>query len=159
MRTIKIISGGQTGADRGGLDAAIEKGVDHGGWCPKGRYAEDGTISEKYQLTETTDFGYLTRTKRNVAESDATVVFTFGPARTGSRKTIDFAKELKKPHLHVNLFQTSNEVAAEKVIDWLSKTFKDDIILNVAGSRESTREGIGEITKEIIKLVLIKIND
>lgn len=157
MKIVKIISGGQTGADRGGLDAAIESGVEHGGWCPKGRYSEDGVVPEKYNLKETSSSGYLTRTKLNVSISSATIVFTFGAARTGSLKTIDFAKSLNKPYFHVNLFQANNESVAEKIHNWLKKTFDhQDIILNIAGSRESTRDGIGEIVKDIVKLVIIK---
>jgi len=49
----KIVSGGQTGADRGALNAAIKSGLPYSGWCPKGRLAEDGTIPERYRLTET----------------------------------------------------------------------------------------------------------
>jgi len=72
----KIISGGQTGADRGGLDAAIHCGLPHGGWCPKGRKAEDGLIPSKYQHKEMESSGYLPRTQANVFDSDATVIFT-----------------------------------------------------------------------------------
>lgn len=71
----KIISGGQTGADRGGLDAAIHCGIPHGGWCPKGRIAEDGVIPADYYLNEMASPEYLPRTKANVVDSDATVIF------------------------------------------------------------------------------------
>ena len=50
---VKIVSGGQTGADRAALDFAIGHGIPHGGWCPKGRKAEDGPIDPRYELTET----------------------------------------------------------------------------------------------------------
>ena len=72
----KIVSGGQTGADRAGLDFAIAHGIPHGGWCPKGRKAEDGTIPERYGLSETSRADYLQRTEANVRESDGTVIFT-----------------------------------------------------------------------------------
>lgn len=49
---IKIVSGGQTGADRGGLDTAIHCDLSHGGWCPKGRIAEDGVVPVEYSLHE-----------------------------------------------------------------------------------------------------------
>jgi hypothetical protein len=82
MRLIKIISGGQTGADRGALDAAIARGVSHGGWCPKGRRAEDGVISERYRLIETASHAYEHRTVANIENSDATLIITFcsGPS-------------------------------------------------------------------------------
>ena len=80
----KIVSGGQSGADQGGLDAAIELGIPHGGWCPKGRKSEDGAIPDKYNLVETKSGDYRVRTEQNVVDSDATVVFTYGPASGGS---------------------------------------------------------------------------
>ena len=70
----KIISGGQTGADRGGLDAAMHCDWPHGGWCPKGRKAEDGVIPVEYHLTEMLTSAYLPRTQANVIDSDATVI-------------------------------------------------------------------------------------
>jgi predicted Rossmann-fold nucleotide-binding protein len=66
----KIISGGQTGADQAALDAAIELGIPHGGWIPKGRLTEAGPLPEKYNLTEMPTKDYLKRTKQNVADSD-----------------------------------------------------------------------------------------
>jgi hypothetical protein len=65
----RIISGGQTGADRGGLTAAIKLGIPHGGWCPKGRRAEDGQVPACYHLEETGSSSYQARTKRNVLEA------------------------------------------------------------------------------------------
>jgi hypothetical protein len=56
IESLKIISGGQTGADRAALDWAIEHGIPHGGWCPAGRKAEDGTIDPRYQLKETAPY-------------------------------------------------------------------------------------------------------
>src|SRR5262249_57051294 len=72
----KIISGGQTGADRAGLDFAIEAGLEHGGYVPKGRKAEDGRIDDRYQLVELLSSSYVARTKRKVEESDGTVIFS-----------------------------------------------------------------------------------
>ena len=75
----KIISGGQTGADRAGLDFAIQAGLEHGGYVPKGRKAEDGRIDDRYQLIELSSSSYVDRTKRNVEESDGTIRI---PAKT-----------------------------------------------------------------------------
>ena len=66
----KIISGGQTGADRGGLDAAIELEIPYGGWCPKGRLSEDGVIPNKYKLNEMPSKDYLKRTEQNVIDAE-----------------------------------------------------------------------------------------
>src|SRR5262245_48879825 len=77
VRTIaRIVSGAQTGADRAALDFAIKHDIRHGGWCPKGRRAEDGQIPERYALEETPSTNYLQRTEWNVRDSDATVIIS-----------------------------------------------------------------------------------
>lgn len=76
----RIISGGQTGADRAGLDVAIRHGIPHGGWCPKGRRAETGRVPAKYRLKETPRPTYIQRTEWNVRDSDGTAIFTIRPS-------------------------------------------------------------------------------
>jgi hypothetical protein len=73
---VEIVSGGQTGADRATLNVAIALGLEHGGWCPKGWRAEDGSIDLRYQLKEATTSRYVRRTEWNVRDSDGTVIFT-----------------------------------------------------------------------------------
>jgi hypothetical protein len=104
MRTIpKIVSGGQTGADRAALDWALSHNLPSGGWCPKGRKAEDGAIDSKYPLKESSSASYVHRTELNVRDSDATVLFSLAPKLTGgSKKTVDFAKKHNKPCLHLH---------------------------------------------------------
>ena len=90
----KIVSGGQTGADRAALDWSIKNGIPHGGWCPKGRKAEDGPIDGKYQLKETPSSNYPQRTEWNVRDSDGTVVFSVKAVLTGgSKRTVDLARQ------------------------------------------------------------------
>ena len=76
MMITKIISGGQTGADRAALDFAIKMKIPHGGWIPKGRLAEDGPLPEKYQLLEMSTTSYPKRTEQNVIDSDATLILS-----------------------------------------------------------------------------------
>jgi hypothetical protein len=83
---LRIISGGQTGADRAGLDWAIAHGIPHGGYCPKGRLAEDGPIAAQYALSELGSKSYPVPTERNVMESDGTVIFTMKPGLSGGSK-------------------------------------------------------------------------
>ncbi len=135
---VRIVSGGQTGADRGGLDAAIALGLEHGGWCPRGRRAEDGCIPEWYQLKETLSASYLPRTERNVRDSDGTVVLTMGPMSPGSWKTIQFAKAAHRPFVHIAL-DVELEPAA-KLRQWCEEHHV--VTMNVAGSRESKAPGI-----------------
>ena len=99
----RIISGAQTGADRAALDFAIEHGLAHGGWCPKGRRAEDGRIPPRYELIETPSKDYEQRTRWNVRDSDATLIISKSSTLTGgSAYTRRCAGELAKPWLHVH---------------------------------------------------------
>jgi hypothetical protein len=137
----KIISGGQTGADRAALDVAIRHGMQHGGWCPKGRKAEDGPLGEQYQLIETPSASYIQRTEWNVRDSDGTVVFTLAPNATGgSRRTVELATRCGKPCLHLARSSPGHDGPA-----LLLQRFVEQHgirTLNVAGSRESKEPGI-----------------
>ena len=135
MKLSKIISGGQTGADRAALDWAIKHGIPHGGWCPKGRKAEDGPISGNYQLSETPGGDDLERNEWNVRDSDGTVIFTIRCELSGSSKrTADFAEQHRKPWLHLseNSEGGDAEVRLKRFME--SNHIK---VLNVAGSRAS----------------------
>jgi len=93
----KIVSGGQTGADRAALDWALEHNVPSAGWCPKGRKAEDGPIDPKYPLKEMPSAAYLQRTEWNVRDSDVSVLFSIQPTLSGgSKRTMEFAREAKE---------------------------------------------------------------
>ena len=86
-RIIKIVSGGQTGVDQAALDVAITNGLDHGGWCPAGRRSEDGVIPLQYRLTETETSDYAIRTRRNVVESDGTLILFQAKISGGTQLT------------------------------------------------------------------------
>jgi predicted Rossmann-fold nucleotide-binding protein len=149
----RIISGGQTGADRAALDAAIDCGTPHGGWCPAGRIASDGTIPEDYNLRETEESTYPPRTERNVKEADATVVFMRGPGISpGSKLTIGLCEKHKKPFTIVNVAITGTEDAA-MLIKYLVQEYKVRT-LNVAGSRENKSPGIYFLTYEAVSAML-----
>ena len=140
---MKIISGSQTGVDRGALDAALELSIESGGTCPAGRRAEDGVIPEKYPLTEFDSTVYFDRTRQNVVDSDATLVFTYGRPSGGSMKTIEFAVKYGRPWHHIDLNLGSHDDHVDEICKWLSGSLEDDpgpkppeqLILNVAGSR------------------------
>ncbi len=146
FRVAKIISGGQTGVDRGALDAALELGIPHGGWCPLGRRAEDGVIDPRYQLSEDDSPRYESRTERNVVESDATLVFHRGPYTGGTSLTIRLAKSFGRPCLTVDL---GSQPSIAEIRDWLRRHHVQ--ILNVAGPRESQQPGIGRETVGIVR--------
>ncbi len=146
----RIVSGGQTGADRAGLDAAIACGIPHGGWCPKGRTAEDGVIPERYQLTETEGVSYLARTERNVKQSDGTVIFTLGELAGGSLRTVDFARRHRKPWKHIQLGGIGDEQAAEALRRFVTE--QGIKVLNVAGSSESREPGLHQRVQAVVRL-------
>ncbi len=149
----KIISGGQTGADRAGLDAAIELGIDFGGAVPKGRITEDGTLDLKYdRMTEMTSKNYPARTERNVTDSDASLLFTFDKLGSGSALTVKLARKHHRPVLHINLSKQTDDEIVKTIIEWLDNSKPE--ILNVAGSRESTSKGIYSRVYNILKDVL-----
>lgn len=152
LRHLRIISGGQTGADRAGLDVALRRGIPHGGWCPRGRLAEDGPLSARYQLTETSTANYLVRTEMNAARSDATVILTLGPLRGGSKRTAGFAARHRRPFLHLNLSSGDTSSAAEALASFVSA--HQVRILNVAGSRESKAPGIHAAVVEVMDAAL-----
>lgn len=137
MRLTAIISGGQTGADRGGLDAAIALGLNHGGYVPKGRGAEDGRVPDKYtNMVECEGDGYPERTRRNVELADATAIFFRGEIGRGSMLTAGIAGEFRRPNSFFDLEKVKPEALLEFVVR------RDIAVLNVAGTRESRAPGI-----------------
>jgi hypothetical protein len=138
-RLARIISGGQTGVDRGALDAAIAIGVPHGGHCPKDRRAEDGPVPPQYHLTECDTGHYAERTEQNVLSADATLILCRGPLRGGTRLTARLARRHGKPLLAVDL---DSPPSRESIADWLATNLVST--LNVAGPRESQSPGIQE---------------
>jgi hypothetical protein len=115
----KIISGGQTGADQAALDVAIEYGIPHGGWIPKGRKTEDGILPDKYKLQEMPTTSYPKRTEQNVIDSDGTLILTHGKLTGGSALTLKMAKKRDRQWLHVDLTQTNAFDAAHLVNSWI----------------------------------------
>jgi hypothetical protein len=136
----KIVSGGQTGADRAALDWALSHNLACGGWCPKGRKAEDGNIDPKYPLKESSSASYLQRTEWNVRDSDATVIFSIAPTLSGgSKKTVDFARKLNKPCLQIHPTMTD---APQTLKTFLEENAIE--VLNVAGPRVSKEPRVAQ---------------
>jgi hypothetical protein len=152
----KIISGGQTGADRAALDFAIKNNIPHGGWVPKGRIAEDGPIAEKYNLKEVPTDSYHARTEQNVIDSDGTLIISHGPLTGGSRYTHEMARKHQKPCLVIDLARTKVYEAAATIMIWI--TGNKISTLNVAGPRASKNPYIYDQVTEILELVLYLFN-
>lgn len=146
----KIVTGGQTGVDRAALDVAMAYGIPCGGWCPKGRIAENGPIPEHYPLVETTDAEYSERTRRNVEDADGILVLYAHTLDSGTRHTINLAADLTKPTLTVDL---TREPDPADVLGWLAH-FEKGVIINVAGPRESNTPGVYDQTVEYLRRLL-----
>ena len=134
IRPLTILSGGQAGVDRGALDAALELGNPCHGWCPRGRLAEDGPIPPRYPLSET-EGGYPGRTRRNIEESDGTLILHRGVLQEGTLLTLEICRELGRPVCLVDATSSSPAQAAE-----LARAFVESHgieRLNVAGPRRS----------------------
>lgn len=137
MTLRRIISGGQSGVDRAALDAARLLAIPCGGWCPRGRRAEDGPIDPGYPLTETPEEDYAQRTEWNVRDADGTLVLTRSELTQGTAFTVELARRLSKPCLVLDLDRLAS---AEPIRAWLED--HRIAVLNVAGPRESKCPGI-----------------
>ena len=150
-RLCKVVSGGQTGVDQAGLRAAIKLGIEHGGWCPNGRRSEVGPIDSKFVLQETTSRNYAVRTKRNVIESDGTLILYRNELVGGSLLTKKLAKQHGKACYCQELDSARGgfrRLALDAIVDWVEQA--DVRILNVAGPRESSNPGIGVSAEEFL---------
>ena len=148
-----IVSGGQTGADRAALDVALERGLQTGGWVPKGRLAEDGLIPQRYTgLQESESADPAVRTALNVRDSDATLIVSHGALSGGSLLTLREATRRGRPALHLDLAVLSQAQAAAQVRAWLHAV--DPATLNVAGPRASHDPAIGERVRELLRAAL-----
>jgi hypothetical protein len=144
-----VVSGGQTGVDRAALDVAIALGIPHGGWCPRGRRAEDGVIPERYALREHDSAEYAARTEANVVDSDATLIVARGEPTGGTALTRELARRHGKRLCVVDL-------AASPDVDAVRAWIEAERIttLNVAGPRESQQAGIGRAAVDFLTRVL-----
>lgn len=147
MRLTQVVSGGQTGVDRAALDAAMAAGIPVGGWCPRGRRAEDGAIHARYPLRETRSDRYPARTAANVRDADATLVLAPGPLTGGTRLTVDEARRRGRPYRVVDL-EAAGPPEVDAVRAWIEAG--GHAVLNVAGPRESTCPGVGRVARAFL---------
>jgi hypothetical protein len=153
----KIVSGGQTGADRAALDVGLEQGFEIGGWIPKGRLAEDGPISLRYRgLIETDSVDPSVRTNLNVRDSDVTLIVSHGPLQGGSLLTLEEARRLGRSVLHIDLSVTPEASATTRLSKWLRSVAPS--ILNVAGPRASEDASIYGSVSDLLRAALPRVS-
>jgi len=148
----RIVSGGQTGVDRGALDAALAAGWPCGGWCPAGRLAEDGVIPMRYPLVETGAADPAVRTRRNVEDSDGTLILCRGELSGGTLLTRRICDGLGRPCEVVDAAASESAEAARR-----AKLFVAShaiAVLNVAGPRQSGWPAATEYARDVIGRLL-----
>ena len=149
----KVISGGQAGVDRGALEAALglpaSAGISVGGWCPRGRAAEDGVIDARFPLDETPNGEPAQRTAWNVRDADATLILSQGVLTGGTALTAEIAERLEKPLLVIDL---RKPVPIAHVLSWMRRAAVR--VLNIAGPRESQAPGITKDARDFVGRLL-----
>jgi hypothetical protein len=156
----RIVSGGQTGVDRAALDFAIGRGIEHGGWVPRGRKAEDGALPAIYRMTETKSSVYAQRTRKNVLDSDGTLIVYEGELSGGTALTAAHARRLGKPLLAIDVaastIDTTHHIrhVACRVREWIVRN--NISVLNVAGPRASQNQGIYGKTLKLLERVFFQ---
>ena len=148
-----IVSGGQTCVDPAALDAALAEGVPCGGWCPAGRRAEDGPIPPRYPLRETPSADYAERTRRNVRDSDGTLVLCAGAPEGGTALTAEHARLLGRPLL---VLDPEALGAVTEAAAWL-QTHRIGR-LNVAGPREAEAPGVYAAARRFVDALLAVVS-
>ncbi len=148
INNITIISGGQTGVDRAALDFALKNNIQCGGWCPLGRLAEDGIISDKYPLKEATTSEYEERTRLNVKDSDGTLILYENEMDEGTVLTHKLALALNKSVLTIKL-PVGQAFNKEQLSNWITQNNISE--LNIAGPRENSSPGIYKLTYSFLK--------
>lgn len=147
--------------DRAALDAAIERGVQHGGFCPGGRRAEDGPIPARYHLTELITRQYMPRTVMNVKAADATLVLSWGKPTGGTRQTLLVLETHQKPFRLYDLDATLARDPEDFAV-WFVETIgsrRDSAVLNVAGPRASKHPWVYSTAKKFVGTVLDALVD
>lgn len=161
----KVISGGQTGADRAGLEAARTLGIETGGTAPKSFRTQNGNDTSliKFGLIEDDSFAYPPRTKKNVKNSDGTIIIAMNLNSPGCSLTQKYISQYSKPVFLVQLTDDGKIKFNSDLNDAVKWVFDNGIlVLNVAGNREVIKEGQSLVFNPAFKFMhhlIRKVND
>lgn len=164
-RIIEVRSGGQSGADRGAMDAARDCGVRVSGWCPAGGWAEDypdppGVLALYPEMVETPSSDVIQRTEWNIRDSTCCIVFNTHASSMspGTSAGYQFNEKYGVPHLDI-LLDASDSIdqQIDRACDWLRALNDDAIVLGIGGPRASEYPGIYEISYAATKTFLTEL--
>lgn len=161
-KIVEIRSGGQSGADRGALDAARQCGTRLSGWCPKGGWAEDypdppGVLALYPEMLETPSREVIQRTEWNIRDSTCCIVFNAGPAGVspGTDAGFVFNEKYGVPSFKFEIGEGhSYDAEFERACEWLRGFHDDAIVLGIGGPRASEYPGIYDISFNTTKALL-----
>ncbi len=151
---LAIVSGGQTGVDQGALDAALDRGVRCGGWCPEGRRSETGMIPARYPVHELVGSDYCERTRQNVVDSDGTAIIFDAVLEGGTRLTAEYCGQEGKPHVLIDAATLSRSESVDRLGSFIRDN--DIEVLNVAGPRASKWRGAHAYTHLLLTELLAR---
>lgn len=163
-RIVALRSGGQSGADRGAMDAARQCGVRIEGWCPAGGWAEDypeppGVLALYPEMVETPSRDVLQRTEWNIRDSTCCIVLNT-PGRGASPGTdagFAFNEKYGVPHFEIEIGgERTVEEQFENVCEYMRAFDDEEIVLGFGGPRESEFPGVYEIAFDVVKALLTK---
>jgi len=157
MKIFKIISGGQTGADKGGLIAAKKANIKTGGIAPKGFMTEAGkdpSLISEYGLRENFSDDLKERTLSNLRGAHCTIVFATKPGSRGTKFTIDSLEKEKRMYIVLNPFESDAPEKVREFLDLVYERYKNPLIVNIAGNRESRSKGIEEEVIDVLINIL-----
>jgi hypothetical protein len=153
MQIAKIISGDQTDAEQAAMDAAINLGIEHGGWIPEGREYEKGRISYHYRFQEMPSPKPLFAIKQNILYADGTVIFTQGPLSGRCLWAAHMVTRHQKPWCPIDFDRLDPSKAATKIHIWIH--YHGVRVLNVISMPESSASNFNKWAYYAVRKLII----
>jgi hypothetical protein len=164
-KIVEVRSGGQSGADRGAMDAAQENGVPVSGWCPAGGWAEDyptppGVLELYPQMLETPSSDVAQRTEWNIRDSSCCIALNTHERGTSRGTDIGYAfyEKYDIPSFEIIVDdQATIDEQIERACEWLRSLNDDALVLGIGGPRASEFPGIYDIAFHVVESILAEL--